>query len=216
MRASRDLGALHRQAAAQLGRLRAAANSVLGDITPHSRKIIGSTVIDLLNAWSGFSRGYYLSCITRPRREQGGRVVARTFAGSTFTDAISVAMQRHRPTRRPRPGGGWERRDEPPWHDTAVLLASCMDLGCSNITQIQAALSTGSAVFQHLPVFRNFFAHRNDATAAKARNIALFYSIPSSRKHPAEVLRSPPHGRPFPLLLEWMDDIELTVELICV
>ena len=216
MRPSRDLGKLRRRAVTLLGRLRAEAIPVVTDFSPHSRKIIGQVTIDLLNAWANFSRSYYLSCVLRPKRERGGRVIATAFSGSGFTDAITVAMGRHRPKRQQLPGGGWSRRDEPPWHHTAVLLTSCADLGCSNLGQIQASVSTGTAVFNHLPTFRHFFAHRNDFTVSSARSVAASYSIPSAGQHPSEILRSPPYGRPSPLLLEWIDDLQVTIELMCV
>src|SRR3954466_7130001 len=136
MRPSRELGTMRRRTVALLDRLRTDANSVIADFSPHSRKIIGHVAIDLLNAWATFSRSYYLSCVLRPKRERGGRVIATAFVGTGFTDAITVAMRRHRPSRMPLPGGSWDRRDEPPWHDTAVLLTSCDDLGCSNLIQI--------------------------------------------------------------------------------
>lgn len=215
MRPSRELRTLRRRAVAQLARLRSDANSVIADFSPRSRKVIGYVAIDLLNAWAAFSRSYYLSCVVRPKRERGGRVIATAFTGTGFTDAITVAMRRHKPFKNPLPGGGWDRRDEPAWHDIAVLMTSCTDLGCSNLAQIHAALSMGTGVFNRLPTFRNFFAHRNEATAQSVRNAAGFYSIPVAGRHPAEILRSQPHGRPFPLLLEWIDDLQATIELIC-
>jgi hypothetical protein len=170
MRPSRDLGILRRQAVSLLNRLRVEATSVIIDASPHSRSTIGQVTIDLHNAWSVFSRSYYLSCVLRPKRKCGDRIIATAFTGTGFDDAITVVMRRHRSQRSPLPGGGWARRDEPPWHDTSILLTSCDELGCSNFTQIQASLSTGTAVFNHLPVFRNFFAHRNESTAQSARN----------------------------------------------
>lgn len=215
MRPTRDLAKLRGEATAYLGRLRDQTSGVIADTTPNSRRVFAHVTIELLNTWALFARCFFLSCVIRPRRVNGGRVIATAFSGNDFSDAIGVAMARHRQRRAPLPGGGWDRRDEPTWHDTAVLLSSCADLGCSNLAQIQAALSTGTAVFYHLPTFRNFFAHRNDSTAQSARNVAAFYSIPTAGRHPAEILRQRPHGRPFPILLEWIDDIDVTVELLC-
>ena len=215
MRPTRELARLRRDVAAYLGRLREQAANVLADNSPHSRRVFSHVTIELLNTWAAFSRSFYLSCVIRPRRMRGGRIVATAFTGAGFNDAIGVAMARHRPSRPPLPGGGWNRRDEPTWHDIAVLLTSCTDLGCSNLTQIQAALSTGTGVFNNLPPFRNFFAHRNSATAQSARNAASSYTVPTAGRHPADILRQRPHGRPFPILLEWIDDVDVTVELMC-
>jgi hypothetical protein len=216
MRPSRDLVKLRRQAIGFLGRLRVDVASVASDFSPHSRKVIGQVTIDLLNNWSIFSRSYYLSCILRPKRERGGRVIATTFPGNGFNDAIGLAIRRYRPSRTPLPNGSWDRRDEPPWHDINVLLTSCAGLGCSNLAQIQASLSTGTTVFNRLPAFRNFFAHRNEASARSALTQAGgFRNSSSIRPHPADILRSPPLTRPFPLLLEWIHDVEITVQWMC-
>jgi hypothetical protein len=33
--------------------------------------------------------------------------------------------------------------------------------------------------------------------------------------HSTDVLRTPGYGRPQPLLLDWIDDITITIELLC-
>jgi hypothetical protein len=75
-------------------------------------------------------------------------------------------------------------------------------------------VSLQSRAFADLPVFRNFFAHRNKGTAQAAGAIAPQYSIPSYR-HPIEILATTPKGSPYPLLVDWIDDLSVTVELLC-
>jgi hypothetical protein len=72
----------------------------------------------------------------------------------------------------------------------------------------------GFTVFRDLPVFRNFFAHRNAATAAATANIASSYGIPSSLST-ASILLTNPYGRFQPLLFEWMDELLFTAEYMC-
>ena len=136
---------------------------------------------------------------------------------SSFTDAITLSIARHKPhlARRPRlPGAVWHRRDEPTWHDPVVLRTGCVDLGCSHLVDVQAALSLPTRVFADLPVFRNFFGHRNGQTEDAAKNTARQYVI-STALHPTEMLAARPAGRPYPLLVDWTDDVHAVIALLC-
>lgn len=216
MRPTRRFESLASTAMARLTifRSRALNASLAGSAA--ARIDLSVVTIELLNLWTNFCRSYYLSCILKPRRVAGGRVVAGSFAGSTFTDAIRVAMTLHKPRVQPLPNGTFDRRHEPTWYDTTVFSTSCAALGCSNLADIQAALSTGTRAFLDLPVFRNFFAHRNAYSAAKVRVVAAtHYSIPTIRRHPADVVAARPYGRPVPLLVDWIDDIVTTIQFLC-
>ena len=215
MRPSRRFSILQFIASARLRKLRNSASSACLSLPlPTAKTTISHAVVESLNTWTEFVRSYYLSCILKPKRVRGGRVAASAFTGTTFNDAIGVAMARHRP-QTPLPASGrWVRRDEPTWHDPYVLLNSCADLGCSNLTQIQSGLSLPTRVFIDLPVFRNFFAHRNHATAASARVLASHYSIPSYH-HPIDILANLPAGRPEPLIADWIDDMLCVIEFLC-
>jgi hypothetical protein len=216
MRPSRRFDVLSTAATSRLDAYRERAVAAAMVRSGASRNELASVTIELLNLWANFCRSYYLSCILRPRRVRGGKVVATGFGGTTFADAIAVVMSRHKPYVRPSPNGTFKRRDEPPWFDVQVLTTSCQAIGCSNLTHIQAAVSTGTRAFLDLPVFRNFFAHRNEDSAAKARMAAATrYSIPAIRRHPADIVAARPYGRPVPLLVDWIDDIRVTVELLC-
>ena len=48
----------------------------------------------------------------------------------------------------------------------------------------------------------------------KAKQIAPDYSI-SLRRHPTEILLSPAYDRPQVLILDWIDDIDIVVKLLC-
>jgi hypothetical protein len=130
----------------------------------------------------------------------------------SFNDAIDAAMRRCKYNLWKK--GGWGRRDEPPWHKPDTLIKSCDEIGCSNQVEIVNAFSVPTNVFDHLSKFRNYFAHRNDYTVTLIKNIAHRYSIPV-HQHPSEILCNPAYGRPQILILDWIDDINLTVELLC-
>lgn len=214
MRACGDFRVLREMAHSRLARLRADAVSATASLPSRSAKhAIAVTTIDLLNSWAGFAKFYALSCIMNPRRVGGGRVGV-SVGGLDFNGVIGVAVRHYKRGATPLADGSWHRRDEPAWHDTAVLTNLCATLGCTHLSDIQAAVSLGSRVFEDLPVFRNFFAHRNRGTATAARLIAPHYSIPSHR-HPLSILATPPAGRPNALLVDWIDDVHVTIDLLC-
>jgi len=215
VRPARDLGVLRDRALRALERHRDRADIAARGFPARDAKIaLALTTLDAQNAWAGFSRSYVLSTIILPRRATGGYVQTNGRAAS-FDDAIGLAVVRHKPYLAPWTSGRtWNRRDEPPWQDPNVLLAACGDLGCSHLNQVQLALSFSTRVFIDLPVFRNFFAHRNRGSAEAARNIAPQYSIPSYL-HPQEILIRRPRGRPHSLLVDWIDDMMATVGLLC-
>lgn len=175
--------------------------------------LLASITIEALNTWANFVRAYYLSLVLGCRLERG----ARATLGINFPDfnaAIGHAVLWWNPKAVAGAGGLWDRRDEPPWHDPNTLLRLCQGLHASNLTDVQAAFSLGTRVFYDLPAFRNYFAHRNQDTQRSAQNLAPLHGIPATRR-PAEILLTRGVGRPYPLLFDWLHEIEVVVELLC-
>lgn len=210
MRPHRRLKNLERSASKRLKRLHKLAFNVSLQPPCKDREVnIAFVVIETLNCWNNFSRSYYLSSILNPKTKQGKRI-ATSVAGYTYNQAIHDAILLWKP-RSPVPTAGiWHRRSEPPWFDPNILMNSCQQLNCSNIVDIQAALSLGSRVFLDLPTVRNFYGHRNPQTELAASNIGLNYLLPTNL-HPTEMLLSRPPTRPQPLILDWIDDIITTI-----
>ncbi len=142
--------------------------------------------VQFLNLWSNFVRAYFLSCMLGARRESGPSV-AVLHSGLMYHDALGIAVHVFKPAATPMGGGGWDRRDEPRWHDTHWILTLAANETFSNVGDIRAALSIGTRVFIDLPVFRNYFAHRNEKTRVAACNLALFNNIPMNPR-PSRVL----------------------------
>jgi hypothetical protein len=217
MTPARDLRILKSRAQASLARIRRDATVACSSPQLRAQRImIAYCTVELLNLWSIFTRSYFLSCVLRPKRAKGGRVVC-TAPVATFTDAITVSIARHKNylmRSPPTAGAQWSRRDEPTWHDPAVLRTGCADLGCSHSADVQAALALPTRVFLDLPVFRNYFGHRNSQTQDATRNAARRYTI-SGSLHPTEILASHPAGRPYPLLVDWIDDMTAIADLLC-
>jgi len=113
--------------------------------------------------------------------------------------------------------GSWDQRDEPSWGYAEVFVKSCEAIGCSNIDKIQSTFSIPTKVLEHLRVFRNYYCHRNNDTIKDVRDLAFYYSIsiPSNPSHPTDILLLPAYNRPQALLLDWLDDIENYIDLLC-
>ena len=206
------LSTLRRHAAQRIYKLRTIA-SAAGRLSPSDAdKLVGHVVIEALNTWANFQRAYFLSCVNRAWKEDGLRITLSNPNVRTFSDGLIICMQTCKPWVWTR--GTWQRRDEPPWHDPQTPIRAANAIGCSHYMQVVTAFSTGTSVFSHLPTFRNFYAHRNDDTAKKARALALQYSIPSSLQ-PTQILWSLSYGSHQPLILDWFDDLTIVVGMLC-
>jgi len=175
--------------------------------------LVTLATIELQNCWGSFVRAYYLSALLHARTESG-HIVRSNSAIRSLDDGIGIAVRWWNPRAHPAATGVWRRRDEPPWFDPSILLGLSKNLLFSNNGDIQAALSMQSRAFADLPILRNFFAHRNQASAFAAISVAVQYSIGGIRV-PSDVLLSRAKGRPQVLVLDWIDDIRATVEMLC-
>src|SRR5205823_2817708 len=136
--------------------------------------------IELLNTWTNFVRSFYLSCCLNAKPEFSPRIgVTGLPLRTAEVLAIDTAIQITKPSLylKHTPGAPWSRRDEPSWHDPRTLLKLSQSLGFSNEADIQAAVSINPRVLLDLPVFRNFFAHRNRDTFLSAQRLASHYGI---------------------------------------
>jgi hypothetical protein len=149
-------------------------------------------------------------CVLGAKTERKKRVTLT----NAPSDPIGVAITHYKPKAQPNTAGVWHRRDEPTWHDPNILMTLCGNVGCSIQPQISAAFSLNQNVFKDLPVFRNFFAHRNGQTSEAARNIAPNYTLPSNLS-PTELLLSVGPGASSSVMIEWLAEIKITAEFLC-
>jgi hypothetical protein len=174
-------------------------------------RLVTYVVIEALNTWASFARAYYLSCcIGRARRENGVRV---TLAGATLAtslDALFWACRIMRGAKKPPS----DRRQEPAWHDPNTILRTFAVLNPSNLSEVRAAFSFSTNVFDHLPTIRNFFAHRNGETMLKVRNVARNLAI-NPNQRACEIVCSTMTGRPQNILTDWLDDLTVVAKLLC-
>jgi hypothetical protein len=171
--------------------------------------VVAYVAIEALNAWALFSRSFYLSCALGAFTERKRRVKMTPTA-----DPLGAAIVYINNRARPNAMGIWHRRDEPAWHDPNVLMRVCRNLGCSIEVEIGQAFSVSQNVFNDLPVFRNFFAHRNGDTSQAAKNIAPRYTLPTHLS-PTELLMSVSPGSTETLLVEWLTEMAITAEFLC-
>lgn len=107
------------------------------------------------------------------------------------------------------------RRDEPAWHDVTIFIKTCEAIRCSHLGEVQSAMSLHTRVFYDLPLFRNFYAHRNEESAIRALGLARRQYLITRARHPSEAILSPAPKRPQALLLDWLDEMEAVIDLLC-
>lgn len=187
-------------------RIKAVTN---GRIHKDRAVVVAYVAIEALNAWTLFSRSFYMSCALGAVTERK-RVVTTMPTVDPLGAAITCVNRRACPNAQ----GVWHRRDEPTWHDPNVLMRVCGNIGCSIQVQIGHAFSLSQNVFNDLPVFRNFFAHRNGQTSQAARNIAPRYALPTNLA-PTDLLLSVSPGSTEMVILEWLVEMSITAEFLC-
>lgn len=210
MRRCKRLRRLRKTLNRRIARLERRIRAVAANPEHRDRDMVVAHVsIEALNAWALFSRSFYLSCTLGALTERKQYVTTAPTA-DPLGAAITCINRRVQPNTR----GVWHRRDEPAWHDPNVLMRVCGNVGCSIQVQIGQAFSLSQNVFKDLPVFRNFFAHRNGDTSLAARNIAPRYALPSQLT-PTELLLSVSPGATEAVLLDWLTEMLITAEFLC-
>jgi len=78
--------------------------------------------------------------------------------------------------------------------------------GCSTAGGTNAAWSVGTTALDDLTKARNFFAHRNDQTAARLRAVGVAHGVATDRVE--SLLTSRAAGRPQTVVEDWIDELE--------
>lgn len=169
---------------------------------------VGTIAIDLMNWWHNAARCYILSCAVGARSASGSMI--RSALGLASEDEYLAAAI----TAKGRGPRGAIRRTEPDWKNPAVMIDLAKELKLTNEPDVARAFSFGFSSFGDLPVFRNYFAHRNRATRTRAMQLAPQYGTSAYAK-PSDVLRSAPWGAASSVLEQWIAEIQLTLEFLC-
>jgi len=198
----------------RLGRLLDAASSGAWDRL--SEDVVSYVAIEAQNTWHNFARAYYLSCFIGTRLSSGLKVGTNPmFPAASLADAQGHAINRFRQKKkRADSSGKWDPRDEPAWFNPDTLLTLCADLRCSNLASVQASLSPVPQVFESLPAFRHFFAHRNQSTTAAAVLKASGLGLPTTGGPAAALVFRPPTV-PRAKLSQWLVDMGDVARSLC-
>ena len=227
MRASKDLRHLQSSGLARVARLRAYVSAELVAVASdrssqglrRTDAVLAFATIELDNLWTGIARSLYLSTAFRARDGSGKPVdLSKATTARTTDEALTHAIRRNKgATYKARRAGPWEWRDEPSWWRSRTLLESLDALGASNYQRVSQALGVSPNVFENLHHFRNFYAHRSANTRVALLPALQELDIPTTLTA-TQALASPapaPEGvRPQPLILDWLDDMRDTIELL--
>jgi hypothetical protein len=192
--------------------LRLLVDSLAPPFSAGADRLVSYVTIEALNAWGSFVRAYYLSCcVYRARRVSGKTVTFGVPRIANTTDALFWACKVVKGAKYPPV----DRRQEPAWHDPNTLLRTFAVLGASNLGEVQAAFSYSTDAFEYLPTLRNFFAHRNENTMDKVRNVARHLGV-NPHQRASEIVCNTVAGRPQSVLVDWLDDLSIVAMLLCV
>ncbi len=206
MNPSRNLETVKEKALHRITKLRRLADRAVNDSDKKRRDYTFSYVmIETVNLWSLFIRSFYLSCTQSTKHPTGAKVTCKPYGTKTTANAINVAMVYFKR----KPSGR-----EPAWHDRHTISKLAKHLGFSNESDIDNALSLAPKSLGDLVIIRNFYAHRNQETYSNVRNVAISYGL-IGIDHPNELLQGIATGRPQQVILDLLDDLRNTIELMC-
>ena len=182
-------------------------------------RAVAFAIIELDNLWGGVARSLFLSAAFCGVDATGTRLRLSNVPRSRNTDeALTYAIRSLKGSNYKQGSTGpWTWRDEPPWWSPATLLKSLQDIGASNYQQVNTALGAYPDVFEHLHVFRNFYAHRGKDT--REQLIPHLRSLQFPITYSATVALNSPNPnsslpRSQPLVLDWLDDVQATIGLL--
>ncbi len=88
------------------------------------------------------------------------------------------------------------------------------NLGSSNLPDVYRALGFQTRALRDMATMRNFFAHKAERAATKARGLRRNYKgLKLVTLSPAELLCSYEYGRPQTVVCDWMDDLGSVISL---
>jgi hypothetical protein len=198
------------RAEARLARLSELSQPLHAPVQPQDGRLIAYVVIEAANLWAQYSRCFFLSCALGAR-DGSGQLTAQTRA-ATVDGALTLAVHAVKPKLRgtTRP---WSRRDLPDFQNKGQLAKTLKYIQASVSPQVDVALAYQSRVLSDLPTARNFFAHKAEDAANKARGLAPRYGI-TRVSAPETLLCTVPSSGADILLREWLADLTAILGLM--
>lgn len=209
MRSTSDLRKLR---LAFQGRLRRIRESYSTHIEADGRingKVLSFSVIELDNLVVSTIRYLTISTFRKARTATGHRISVNVqFQKEDEIAAYMLSIvQPYTYTKMSNPSS-LNRRQEPKIRDPRDTEKIFSAAGASNLGSLQNALALNTTLFSNLATVRNFYAHRNDDTWRKVRNLSSSYGIIGLR-HPDHFVTHVAAGRPVSVFTDWLDDAEL-------
>jgi hypothetical protein len=177
-------------------------------VSAEADRAVAYVTIEAVNAWTAFSRAFFVSSALRAYTAQGTRVTTTLGGMNTVADAILVATRRLNGRFR---GSKVKWSDEPKWYVATNLITLIQHVGASNEKAVVGAFGYRTRAFDYLPTLRNFFAHRNGSTCSKCAALAARIPIPHSQR-PADILLHRDLAKPMNVLTEWITDMTNVAE----
>ena len=107
----------------------------------------------------------------------------------------------------------YKRENEPAWHRPNNIRKLSGDLALSNAAAILTGLARGGASINDLIQVRNYFAHRNEDTAATVRTVLYRHAITPKYSVEDSVCQRVPASSA--ILLElWLSDLAAAIDLM--
>jgi hypothetical protein len=210
------LDLLTRKAVRRVVRLRllAEANTPVApaEWCAHHERALSYVVIEAANLWATFARAHYVSTALRARIMPATRIeLAGGLRIRTVEEALTVAVVRADQSKAGLTGP-WAPRDEPNWPDPGTWQLLIADLQASNLAAVERAANYRPKTLRMLMRMRNYFAHKSARAGRSARRMPREYGYPNDL-HPVLFLLQPAPGFRQPVLLQWLDDLALTLRL---
>lgn len=123
-------------------------------------------VINLNDYWSQFCKNVMVSSAVGGWTSRSGVMLSRVTGLGSNNDVMGLL----RSTYRSRPPF-WE----PNWTVASDFIDACRRVGISNLADVSAAIGATGSPAEELRLTRNYLAHRNADTAARAISVLAFY-----------------------------------------
>lgn len=168
--------------------------------------------IGLCNLVSNFNKAFFLSCGRNPK----GRDKKHSLSLHRFTTddkLLEIIIKKYKPSAAPKANGSWSKKDEPSRYEIQHVEYGLLTIGSRKINDLYIVQGMNLSIHTNLPTFRNFYAHKNLKTQSSVREILPSLAIPDL--HPSLALLQPPNGRSVSLMMNWLDDFDVMIPILC-
>lgn len=190
-------------------RLRILADPVRAPLVPEDRQLLTYIVIEAAVLWAEYSKAFFFSSAFNARDSQGGKVT-HTQSFRTADDVLAFAVSVARPD--VTKTGNFTHRDHPDWQAPGVVRKLLHAMSASTLGSWQLGMGVQTRVTADLPVMRNFFAHKGEDSATRARRLRTHYGV-TQQLTPWDLLSAAPSQLGQPILWSWLDDLALMIKL---